>query len=90
MVFLFVAFAEIGVVLGTILQCTRSFITILMGAGLMALGYSHIEPKQPTRVVITRIGAGVLMFLGISLYIVRNPVALLRSASTTSRKSSTR
>jgi hypothetical protein len=70
MIFLFVAFAEVGVVLGTILQCTRSFITILMGVGLMYLGYSHIEPKQPIRVVVGRIAAGVLMFAGITLYIL--------------------
>ena len=77
MILLFVAFAEIGVVLGTILQCTRSFITILIGAGLMMLGYSHIESRQPRRVILGRIAAGVLMFLGITLYIVRDPMALL-------------
>ena len=77
MIFLFVAFAEIGVVLGTILQCTRSFITILMGTGLMMLGYAHIEPRQPRHVILKRIAAGVLMFLGISLYILRDPRALM-------------
>ena len=77
MIVLFVAFGEIGLVLGTILQCTRSFITILIGAALMYIGYSHIEPKQPHRVILTRIAAGVLMFLAITLYIVRDPVAML-------------
>ena len=76
MILLFVAFAEVGVVLGTILQCTRSFITILMGTVLMYLGYAHIEPKQPAHVVVGRIAAGVLMFLAISLYIVRDPSLL--------------
>ena len=76
MIALFVAFAEVGVVLGTILQCTRSIITILMGVGLMYLGQAHIEPKQPPHVVASRIAAGVLMFLAISLYIVRDPISL--------------
>jgi hypothetical protein len=80
MVCLFLAFAHIGVVLGTILQCTRSFITILIGAALMRLGLEHIEPRQPARVIFTRIAAGVLMSLSISLYIIRNPVALWHRA----------
>jgi drug/metabolite transporter (DMT)-like permease len=81
MIFLFIAFAHIGVVLSTILQCTRAFITILIGAGLMLLGHEHIEPKQPARVILTRIAAGVLMSVSISLYILRDPVALWHRAA---------
>ena len=81
MVALFVAFAEVGLVLGTILQCTRSFLTILLGVGLMALGYAHIEPPQPRRVVVQRVAAGVLMSAAISLYIVRDPAAAWRQAT---------
>ena len=77
MVVLFVAFGEVGVVLGTILQCTRSFLTIALGVALMYLGYAHIEPPQPPRVVVQRVAAGVLMSLAITLYIVRDPVAAL-------------
>jgi drug/metabolite transporter (DMT)-like permease len=73
MLFLFFAFGQIGVVLGSILQCTRGFMTILLGAGLMYLGMEHIEPRQPRSVILRRIAAGCLMFLAISLYIVRDP-----------------
>jgi drug/metabolite transporter (DMT)-like permease len=73
MLFLFFAFGQIGVVLGSIMQCTRGFMTILIGAGLMYLGLEHIEPRQPRAVILRRIAAGFLMFLGISLYIVRDP-----------------
>ncbi len=79
MIFLFFAFGEVGVVLGSILQCTRGFMTILLGIGLMYLGLEHIEPKQPRAVVLRRLAAGLLMFLGITLYILRDPIALLSS-----------
>jgi hypothetical protein len=82
MICLFLAFGKIGVVLGTILQCTRSFITILIGALLMTLGLEHIEPRQPARVILTKIGAGVLMSVAISLYILRDPVKLWRRLET--------
>ncbi|HEX4123956.1 MAG TPA: hypothetical protein VHY37_04455 [Tepidisphaeraceae bacterium] len=80
MICLFIAFGKIGIVLATILQCTRSFITILIGAGLMLLGLEHIEPRQPARVILIRIAAGVLMSVAISLYILRDPVAFFRHA----------
>ena len=73
MIFLFFAFGQIGVVLGSIMQCTRGFMTILLGAGLMYLGLEHIEPRQPRSVILRRIAAGFLMFLAITLYIVRDP-----------------
>ena len=73
MLFLFFAFGQIGVVLGSIMQCTRGFMTILLGAGLMYMGLEHIEPRQPRSVILRRVAAGLLMFLAISLYIVRDP-----------------
>jgi drug/metabolite transporter (DMT)-like permease len=77
MIFLFFAFGEVGVVLGSILQCTRGFMTILLGIALMYLGHEHIEPRLPRAVVLRRLAAGFLMFLGITLYIIRDPVLLL-------------
>ena len=77
MILLLVSFAHVGVVLGTILQCTRSFLTVLLGLGLMYLGFAHIEPPQPLRIVARRVAAGLLMTLSITLYVVRDPVALL-------------
>lgn len=90
MICLFLAFGQIGIVLGTILQCTRSFITILIGAGLMLLGLEHLEPKQPARVILTRIAAGVLMSAAISLYILRDPIAGLHRERPAHRPDSAR
>jgi hypothetical protein len=73
MVFLFLGFATVGVMLGTILQCTRGFITILIGAALMYAGQAHIEAAQPRGVMVRRLLAGLLMFAGITLYVVRAP-----------------
>jgi drug/metabolite transporter (DMT)-like permease len=75
MIGLFLAFARVGILLGSILQCTRGFITILLAAGIMHLGHHHIEPHAPPRVVLRRLAAGVLMFVGISLYVLRAPAA---------------
>jgi drug/metabolite transporter (DMT)-like permease len=73
MVFLFLAFSSVGVLLGSILQCTRGFITIILGAGLMYAGQGHIEAKQPRGVIARRLLAGLLMFVGIALYVIRDP-----------------
>jgi hypothetical protein len=78
MICLFFAFGQIGIVLGTILQCTRGFMTILLGVMLMYLGFEHIEPRQPRSVILRRLAAGLLMFLGITLYIIRDPRHFLR------------
>jgi hypothetical protein len=74
MIFLFFAFGSVGIVFGTILQCTRGFMTILIGIALMYLGLEHIEPRRPRSVVLRRLAAGFLMFIAISLYIIRDPV----------------
>jgi drug/metabolite transporter (DMT)-like permease len=72
MIGLFIAFSLVGILLGSILQCTRGFITILLAAGFMHLGHHHIEPLAPRRVVLRRLAAGFLMFVGISLYVVKD------------------
>jgi drug/metabolite transporter (DMT)-like permease len=74
MIFLFFAFGQLGVVLGSILQCTRGFMTIVIGIVLMYLGLEHIEPSQPRHVVLRRLSAGFLMFIAITLYIIRDPM----------------
>ncbi len=69
---LFTAFALVGIMLGSILQCTRGFITILLGAALMRLGHHHIEPHAPRSVMVRRLAAGLLMFAGITLYVLKD------------------
>ncbi len=73
MIFLFTAFSTVGLLLASILQCTRGFITILLAAALMHQGHTHIEPQQSRAVMLRRLAAGLLMFLGITLYVIRNP-----------------
>ena len=73
MVFLFIAFSTVGIMLGSILQCTRSFITIGLAAAFMYRGHEHIEPRQSRSVILRRFAAGFLMFIGITLYMIRNP-----------------
>jgi hypothetical protein len=72
MVGLYFAFTVVGILLGSILQCTRGFITILLAAAVMRLGHHHIEPSVPRRVFALRFAAGVLMFVGIALYVARD------------------
>jgi drug/metabolite transporter (DMT)-like permease len=87
MIFLFFAFGQLGVVLGSILQCTRGFMTIVIGIALMYLGLEHIEPSQPRAVVLRRLAAGFLMFIAITLYIIRDPLSFKsQSASAISPK----
>ncbi|MGN6367323.1 MAG: hypothetical protein ACTHN5_03590 [Phycisphaerae bacterium] len=74
MVFLFIAFSEVGVLLGSILQCTRGFLNILLAGALIHLGHEHIEPAHAPGVLLKRLAAGFLMFIGITLYVIRDPV----------------
>ena len=76
MIFLFVAFSEVGVLLGSILQCTRGFINILLAGALIHLGHEHIEPLHAPGVILKRLAAGFLMFIGITLYVIRDPLHL--------------
>ena len=73
MVFLFIAFSEVGVLLGSILQCTRGFISILLAGALVQLGHEHIEPLHAPGILLKRLAAGLLMFIGITLYVIRDP-----------------
>ena len=76
MVGLYAAFARVGILLGTILQCTRGFITIIFAAALMRAGHHHIEPKTHHAVILRRLAAGILMFIGIVMYVVRDRATL--------------
>ena len=81
MIFLFIAFSSVGIMLGSILQCTRSFITIGLAAAFMYRGHEHIEPRQPRGVIIRRFAAGFLMFIGITLYVIRDPAQFRMKAA---------
>ena len=76
MIFLFLAFSEVGVLLGSILQCTRGFISILLAGALVHFGHEHIEPAHAPGILLKRLAAGLLMFIGITLYVIRDPLQL--------------
>lgn len=69
MVFLYGAFAAVGTVLGSILQSTRGLISILMGIGLAAMGWHHLEQKHGWAVQLRRLGAAALMCLAVYGYV---------------------
>ena len=68
MVFLFACFAHVGVVFGNILQSTRGLISILLGAGIAALGMHHLEQKHPRHVLVRRLVAAGMMCLAIAMW----------------------
>ncbi len=72
MLFLFWCFAEVGPLLGAILQSTRGLISILIGSLLIHWGHHHMEPHSPRRVLLRRLAAGALMFLAVSLYVIKD------------------
>lgn len=69
MVFLFSAFALIGIVLGNILQATRGLWSIGLGVVVAKLGHHHIETHAPMKVVIQRAVAAALMVVAIALFV---------------------
>jgi hypothetical protein len=73
MMFLFAAFGLVGVVLGSILQSTRGLMTMVLAAGVARLGHEHIEPRHERGVILRRAAAGLLMFVAVSLYVIKDP-----------------
>lgn len=69
MVFLYGTFAAVGTVLGSILQSARGLFSILMGIGLAAMGWHHLEQKHGWAVQLRRLGAAALMCLAVYWYV---------------------
>ncbi|MFA9480136.1 EamA family transporter [Phycisphaerales bacterium AB-hyl4] len=66
---LFVCFALVGVVLGNILQSTRGVISILLVPLVVGRGFVHVETQLPRAVFWRRVGAAVMMFAAVVLYL---------------------
>jgi drug/metabolite transporter (DMT)-like permease len=73
MLFLFAAIGALGVILGTILQSTRGIMTILIASAVARLGHEHIEPLHDRGIVLRRVAAGTLMFVAVTLYVIKDP-----------------
>jgi hypothetical protein len=72
MLLLFWCFAEVGPLLGVILQSTRGLMSIVIGALVMKWGQVHMEPAHTRGAWVWRAGAGVVMFVAISLYVIKD------------------
>jgi hypothetical protein len=73
MLFLFWCFAEVGPLLGAILQSTRGLISIVIGSLLIYWGHLHMEPHSTRGVLARRLAAGALMFVAVGLYVLKVP-----------------
>jgi drug/metabolite transporter (DMT)-like permease len=68
MLFLFGAFATVGVVFGVILQSTRGVISVMMAMGLAAFGVSFAEEKCSVQTRTRQLAAALLMVAAIYLF----------------------
>ncbi|HEY4329064.1 MAG TPA: hypothetical protein VGN88_04955 [Phycisphaerae bacterium] len=73
MLCLYWCYAEVGPLLGVILQSTRGLMSILMGSLLVYWGHLHLEPINSRKVFIRRFAAGALMCLSVTLYVIGDP-----------------
>ncbi len=69
MLFLYIAFARIGVVFGNIVQSTRGLMSIGLGVWVVRLGLLDLETRVPRRVVARRLAGAALMTAAIALYL---------------------
>lgn len=68
MCFLFVTFSTVGVIFGNMLQSTRGFISVLIGAAVVHFGWHRIEAKTSRGFFWLRFSGAVLMTAAIVLY----------------------
>jgi len=73
MLFLFWCFAEVGPLLGAILQSMRGLMSIIIGSLLIHWGHVHMEPHSSRGVLARRLAAGALMFVAVGLYVIKEP-----------------
>lgn len=70
MCFLYAAIGLVGIVLAVILQATRGLISIGIGALIARIGYTHLEQKVSRNTRLRQVGAALLMFAAIVLFVV--------------------
>ena len=68
MIFLFTAFATIGLVFGAIAQSLRGPFSVIMAAAVVKFGWEHIEQKRPRSEYIKQILSALLMVAAIAIY----------------------
>ncbi len=70
MLLLYWCYAEVGPLLGAILQSSRGLMSILLGSLLVWWGHLHIEPHSGWGMFVRRMAAGLLMACAVSLYVI--------------------
>lgn len=70
MFLLFVSFAIIGVVFGSIMQSTRGLLSILLGVLVAKIGMTHLETHVSRGTLVKRIACALLMASAIVMYVV--------------------
>lgn len=68
MLFLFTAFANLGVVYANVLQSTRSIIAVIIAVVLSRMGYSALETHVSLNMRIRQFAAALLMVAAVYLY----------------------
>jgi drug/metabolite transporter (DMT)-like permease len=89
MLLLYWCYAEVGPLLGAILQSSRGLLSILIGSLIVWWGHHHIEPHGGKGVFLRRLAAGSLMFLAVTLYVIRDPGRLRIGAGSSLREGRT-
>jgi len=67
---LYICFGQIGVVFGNILQSTRGFMSVVLGAVLAHLGWHELEQRVDRATLLKRMAAAALMTAAIALYAI--------------------
>jgi hypothetical protein len=75
MVALYVCFALVGPVFGTILQSTRGLFSVVLGAVLAHRGWHELEPPVTRGAFLRRLAAAAFMTAAIAVYSVDSAAA---------------
>jgi hypothetical protein len=68
MVALYVCFAFVGAVFGTILQSTRGLVSVVLGAVLAHRGWNELEQRVDREALLRRVAAATFMTAAIAVY----------------------
>jgi len=81
MVALYVCFAFVGAVFGTILQSTRGLVSVVLGAVLAHRGWHELEQRVDREALLRRLAAATFMTAAIALYCLDLSAAARKAAS---------
>jgi len=81
MVALYICFALVGAVFGTILQSTRGLVSVVLGAVLAHHGWHELEQRVDREALLRRLAAATFMTAAIALYCLDLSAAVRTAAS---------